>query len=102
MEKYEGNPIISKKVTGANGPGHGDLIRDKAGDCYYVFHTHYSNEKVAPRKTAMIKLLFTDNRGGGTWEANPSGFRYLQYPTRSARTASDRVGLPYKNQRIAF
>ncbi|HRO44344.1 glycoside hydrolase family 43 protein [Agriterribacter sp.] len=78
-KKYEGNPIISKKVTGANGSGHGDIIMNKAGDYYYVFHTHFSNEKVAPRKTAMIKIRFTDNGSNESMEADTLSFEYLKY-----------------------
>jgi beta-xylosidase len=78
-KKYEGNPIISKKVTGANGSGHGDIVRDKAGDYYYVFHTHFSNEKVAPRKTAMIKIKFTDDGNSESMKADTLSFKYLKY-----------------------
>lgn len=78
-KKYEGNPIISKKVTGANGSGHGDIVRDKAGDYCYVFHTHFSNEKVAPRKTVMIKIRFTDNRNTERMKADTLSFKYLKY-----------------------
>lgn len=56
--KFAGNPVISRTLTGANGSGHGDLFEDKAGKWWYVFHTHNSNEKVAPRKTALIELHF--------------------------------------------
>ena len=50
------NPIISRKNTGENGSGHGDLFTGKDGDTYYVFHAHNSNTSVHPRKTALIKL----------------------------------------------
>ncbi|MBO9618067.1 MAG: glycoside hydrolase family 43 protein [Niabella sp.] len=73
--KFKGNPIISRKVTGANGSGHGDLFKDKAGKWWYVFHTHYSNEKVAPRKTALIELLF--NKKNNELSADPKTFHFL-------------------------
>jgi len=53
--KYPGNPVLNKDSIGQNGPGHGDLFKDEKGQYYYVFHTHLSNNKVNPRKTALIK-----------------------------------------------
>lgn len=58
-EKYEGNPILSRKHIGENGTGHGDIVKDKQGDLWYVLHTHNSNSEVAPRKTAIVKVRFT-------------------------------------------
>ena len=78
-KKYEGNPVISKKNTGSNGSGHGDIVRDKAGEYYYVFHTHFSNEKVAPRKTAMIKIRFKNNGNGESLNADTLSCKYLTY-----------------------
>lgn len=78
-KKYEGNPVISKKLIGVNGPGHGDIVWNKTGRCYYVFHTHYSNEKVAPRRTAMIKIKFTDEGSHERIEADALSFMYLRY-----------------------
>jgi len=56
-EKYEGNPIITKSLVGENGTGHGDFFKYKK-EYFYVFHTHNSREKVAPRKTAIVKTKF--------------------------------------------
>ena len=77
-KKYEGNPIISKKITGSKGSGHGDIVKDKAGDYHYVFHTHFSNGKVAPRKTAMIKIRFADNGNSKRMYADTLSFKYLK------------------------
>ena len=76
-KKYSGNPVISKSITGSNGSGHGDLVSDKAGDHYYVFHTHFSNEKVAPRKTAMVKIRFSGNGNREGLKADALSFKYL-------------------------
>ncbi len=54
--RHENNPIISRKDIQQNGPGHGEIFKNKKGVYNYVFHTHFSNAKVAPRKTAIIKL----------------------------------------------
>lgn len=64
-KKYAGNPILSRKDIGKNGTGHGDFIKDDKGNLVYVFHTHNSDTKVAPRRTAIIKARFSkDNIGG--------------------------------------
>lgn len=57
-EKYENNPILSKSDIGINGSGHGDFFIDNSQQLYYIFHTHYSNTVILPRKTALIKLNF--------------------------------------------
>lgn len=55
-KKMKDSPIISNKLTNENGSGHGDLLHDQNGKSYYVFHTHFSDSVVAPRKTAIIRL----------------------------------------------
>ncbi|MFT3702887.1 MAG: family 43 glycosylhydrolase [Agriterribacter sp.] len=69
------NPIISKQNTMHNGSGHGDLVTGADGNLYYVFHTHFSNEKVAPRKTAIVKIEFE----GEMIKVDDASFRYLQF-----------------------
>lgn len=59
-EKFDGNPIITRKDLKVNGTGHGDFLKDENGKLIYVFHTHQSDEAVAPRKTAIINLSFDD------------------------------------------
>jgi len=78
-KKYKGNPVIGKSITGSNGSGHGDIVRDKAGKFYYVFHTHFSGEKVAPRKTAIMNLRFTGNGNTESVTADALSFKYLAY-----------------------
>lgn len=75
-KKYNKNPIISRGILSIKGTGHGDIIQDKNGDVYYVFHTHFSNEKVSPRRTAIIKLLFAAD---GSVSADTQSFRYLTF-----------------------
>lgn len=76
-KKSTTNPIFSRKDAGINGTGHGDLFRDETGQMFYVLHTHFSNEKVAPRKTGLIKLTFTKN-DPGVLIAVPGTLRLLQ------------------------
>lgn len=56
--KNPDNPIIHRSVIGENGTGHGDIFRDNLGNFYYVFHTHFSDSQVAPRRTRIISLIF--------------------------------------------
>ena len=60
-EKAAQSPVISRGSTGEPGSGHGDVIEGPEGDTYYVLHTHYSENKVHPRKTAMVRIEIKDN-----------------------------------------
>lgn len=71
--KHSSNPVISRHITGANGSGHGDLLRGKDGKWYYVFHTHNSSTKSGPRRTAIIELRFERD----SIVADKQSFRYL-------------------------
>ena len=64
-KKYTGNPVISKKNTGQNGTGHGDFVTDTHNNLLYVFHTHYSDSAVSPRRTAIIKMKFSKDKSAG-------------------------------------
>jgi xylan 1,4-beta-xylosidase len=77
-EKYKGNPILSRKDIGVNGPGHGDFYSDGSGDLNYVFHTHFSENKVSKRKTAVLKASFhTDTTGTDKLVPDFKSFRFL-------------------------
>ena len=49
-------PVITKENIGQPGTGHGDLFKDSKGNWQYVFHTHYSDTQVSPRRTAVVQL----------------------------------------------
>ena len=53
-------PLISARLTGYNGTGHGDLFKNAAGEWQYVLHTHRSSTQPIPRKVALVKLRHTD------------------------------------------
>lgn len=77
-KKYTGNPIISRQMVGNNGPGHGDVFYDEKGEMYYVLHTHRSEDQVAPRATAVVKLRFRPgNDGMDVLEADAGSFTWL-------------------------
>lgn len=76
-KKYEGNPIISRQLTGYNGTGHGDFFTDKSGAMYYVFHTHKSNTRVDKRKSGIIKASFTKDKPA-RMVVDKNTFQFLQ------------------------
>lgn len=71
--KKHKKPIVSRHLTGENGTGHGDLFRDGDGRWMYVLHTHNSNSKVSPRRTAMVELV----KKGKKFEMVPGSLRYI-------------------------
>ncbi|MGJ1236195.1 MULTISPECIES: glycoside hydrolase family 43 protein [Sphingobacterium] len=62
-KKLEGQPALSRKNSGFAGTGHGDIFK-KGKQWYYVCHTHFSDEKVAPRRTAIIPFNFASTGDG--------------------------------------
>lgn len=78
-KKSDQNPIISLQVTGINGPGHGDIFTDDKGSMYYVFHTHFSNGKVAPRRTAIVNMSFEVNNAEENIKVELHSLRHLKF-----------------------
>lgn len=76
--KYSGNPIISKANIKKNGTGHGDFLIDAKGHFQYVFHVHYSDQKVSPRPTVMVAAKFVKGKDGKTvMQIDPETFSAL-------------------------
>lgn len=77
-KKFKGNPVISTQNTGEKGTGHGDVFTGRDGQMSYVFHTHNSDTKVGPRKTAVIRVAFVPEKGAADkLVADPATFRFL-------------------------
>jgi len=78
-DKYAGNPILSRADVNQNGTGHGDFVKDSRGNLVYVFHTHFSNTSVAPRRTAVVKGGFSNDSTAGVDKLRMEGksFYYL-------------------------
>lgn len=76
-EKSATNPLIRGDMINRKGAGHGDAFLDKNGRIWYVFHTHNSDGKVEPRRTAIVRLkeIFVD--GVPAYEAQWDSFRFL-------------------------
>jgi len=66
--KYEGNPIIHRNIVGENGSGHGDFFVGLDGKPYYVYHVHYSDTEVTPRRTRIVPLKIKKNKHNGLRE----------------------------------
>ena len=73
-------PLISQSDIGIPGTGHGDLFQTADGRWFYVFHTHRSDQKVDPRRTALVELIFAD----GQFSLKPGSFAFLRV-SRPAR-----------------
>jgi xylan 1,4-beta-xylosidase len=76
--KSKSSPIITRKLIGVNGTGHGDLFLDKNNQMQYIFHTHYSDAKEAPRKAALIDMNFVQKENELQLEAKKESFSFLK------------------------
>ena len=73
------NPIFDKADAGINGSGHGDYFLDAKGKLRYVLHTHNSDDKVSPRKTALIELEFKEvGNEPDLLEVKKGSFKFLE------------------------
>lgn len=55
-EKYDNNPILQKPEPNLVGTGHGAYFIDKDGKFRYIFHAHFSPEKIHPRTSFITDL----------------------------------------------
>ena len=60
--RYEGNPVMVRP-QGLPGSGHHAFFTNHAGDTYVVYHVHFSDEKVAPRRTMISPYRFEGPAG---------------------------------------
>ncbi len=58
--KQSGNPILQNPKNGLVGTGHGAYFTDKMGNEKYVFHSHYDQQKVAPRLLHIVDMKIGD------------------------------------------
>jgi xylan 1,4-beta-xylosidase len=54
--KQKNSPIIHRSIVGENGSGHGDIFEGLDGQLYYVYHIHFSQNQVSPRRTRIVPL----------------------------------------------
>ncbi|MBN2487171.1 MAG: glycoside hydrolase family 43 protein [Bacteroidales bacterium] len=67
-EKHPSNPVIHRLIVGENGSGHGDIFEGPGERLYYVYHVHFSNDQVSPRRTRIVPLSFNFNQEKGIYD----------------------------------
>jgi len=69
--KYENNPVL-QNVGNLYGTGHHSFFTDKQGNLRIVFHSHFSDVKIAPRLTHISSWKFVKQpQGIDTIEISP-------------------------------
>jgi xylan 1,4-beta-xylosidase len=94
--KMDDSPIISRKLLGLNGPGHGDVLTMPDGTMQYVFHIHHDSTRVIPRLSAMITIRFEASQPFDKLVAEAKTFRLLETdvtPKESKETISLRASI---------
>ncbi|HPF51607.1 MAG TPA: glycoside hydrolase family 43 protein [Draconibacterium sp.] len=66
--KHKNSPVIHRSIVGENGSGHGDVFEGKDGQLYYVYHVHYSENKVIPRRTRIVPLVLKWNEESNLYD----------------------------------
>lgn len=61
--KNPANPIINRELVGEKGSGHGDIFTDNDGNMRYVYHVHYNDSVVSPRRTRIINFNVDKSQG---------------------------------------
>jgi GH43 family beta-xylosidase len=60
--KYEGNPIFQSPDS-LSGVGHCSFFKDNAGQLQMVYHSHFSQQKIHPRKVSINAVSFEKQKG---------------------------------------
>lgn len=55
-KKQKENPILHRSIVNENGSGHGDFFEGLDGRLYYVYHVHYNQQQVTPRRTRIVPV----------------------------------------------
>lgn len=67
--KQSDSPIIHRSIVGENGSGHGDLFEGLDGEWYYVYHVHFDQQQVTPRRTRIVPIV-------KQWDAAARHYRF--------------------------
>jgi beta-xylosidase len=54
--KQKDSPIIHCSIVNENGSGHGDFFKGLDGQLYYVYHVHFNQQQVSPRRTRIVPV----------------------------------------------
>jgi xylan 1,4-beta-xylosidase len=66
--KHPNSPIIHRSIVKENGAGHGDFFFDNNKHPYYVYHVHFSDTVVGPRRTRIVPLEMKMNKKTGIYD----------------------------------
>lgn len=66
--KHPNSPIIHRSKVKENGAGHGDFFLDNNNNPWYVYHVHYSDTEVGPRRTRIVPLTLKINKKTGIYD----------------------------------
>lgn len=66
--KHPNSPIIHRSIVKENGAGHGDFFFDKKNNPWYVYHVHFSDTEVGPRRTRLVPLTLKMNKKTGIYD----------------------------------
>lgn len=75
--KHEGNPVIHRSKVGENGSGHGDWFYSFDGKPYYVYHVHYNDTIVSPRRTRIAPLVLNKDAETGLLDITVDSSRVI-------------------------
>jgi len=67
--KQQDSPILHRTIVGENGAGHGDLFEGLDGQLYYVYHVHFDQQQVSPRRTRIVPVAMQ-------WDAEAGHYRF--------------------------
>jgi beta-xylosidase len=95
-EKIGTSPLLSQNNSGFAGTGHGDLFQ-KGKQWYYVCHTHFSDQQVAPRRTAIVPVDFSSAKSTGIVipKFDSAKFRLIDTLDQSAGSIGVAFGDPF-------
>ncbi|MDD7886285.1 glycoside hydrolase family 43 protein [Flavivirga sp. 57AJ16] len=68
--KQKNSPIIHRSIVGENGSGHGDFFEGLDGQWYYVYHVHFSENQVSPRRTRIVPVIKAWDAKTGIYKFN--------------------------------
>lgn len=75
--KQKDSPILHRSIVGENGSGHGDLFVGSDGQLYYVYHVHFDQRQVSPRRTRIIPVIKEWDAGKGLYKFYMDGDKVI-------------------------
>jgi len=61
-KRYEGNPILIRH-NGYMGTGHHAFLQTSSGKIYIIYHAHFSDSRIAPRRTLKAECFWDTSSG---------------------------------------